>query len=80
MALFHGGGVEPGLGTKEIRSRGLQLPMEEKVPPQIGSTGARALQFAKWLASLHYLTIGRLHLENLLAPLHLFFIDLSCRL
>ena len=43
MALFHGGGAEPGLGTREIRSRGLQLPMEEKVPSQIGSTGARAL-------------------------------------
>lgn len=30
MALFHGGGAEPGLGIREIRSRGLQLPVEGK--------------------------------------------------
>lgn len=34
LALFHGGGAEPGLGIREIRSRGLQLPVEGKeVPP-----------------------------------------------
>ena len=43
MALFRGGGVEPGLGRREIRSGGLQLPVEEIVPPQHGSTQARAL-------------------------------------
>ena len=43
MALFHGGGAEPSLGTREIRSGGLQLPMEGKVPPQNGPRGARAL-------------------------------------
>lgn len=31
-----GGGAEPGLGLREIRSGGLQLPMEEKVPPRLG--------------------------------------------
>lgn len=35
LVLFHGGGAEPGLGRWEIRSRGLQLPVEGKeVPPQ----------------------------------------------
>lgn len=43
MALSRGGGTAPGLGRRGIRSRGLQLPVEEKVPPQLGSIQARAL-------------------------------------